>query len=537
MANPNPPVEAARPRYVNQLQQRLQAGQFVLTLESPPLSGSKPLGEVADSVIRMGRWARQDGWIAALTISDRVRTDRDHDALLVGRMVADTTGVLPLVHWAGKGRTLPDLERDLERARQEGMEAFLFITGDALREPPPDRPARYMDSVQSLWIARKTLPSAFLAAAVNPFKYREEELLGQYVKALKKLRAGADVLITQIGWDPRKFQELQTFLASRGLRVPVLASVWLLTPSLAMRIREVKLPGVPIPQDFLRRLEEDAKAEDGGRAIAIRRAALQVVGARLLGYAGAHLCGVHAERTLEQILDQVVALEASCPDLESWLAAWYEVMAHPDGRPVRLAPEGAFYLDRGQGPVEASPAEVRGFRILETIDRWMFQPASPVARVGATLLRPVSRQSTAGRVLARVEHALKGPWVGCQLCGFCRLPYTFFVCPETCPKGLSNGPCGGTDGNTCEFGDRECIHARIYRLAKHTGQLEKWEQTWVPPVPEEVRGTCSWIGHFQKEEPEVEVLPPAPGAQERPAPAPPGPVPVPGGSFPFPEDT
>jgi len=527
--------EAVRPMYENRLRQNLREGRFVLTLESPPLSGSKPLQEVADAVIRMARWVREDGRIAALTISDRVRTDQDHDALLVGRMVAEATGILPVVHWAGKGRTLPDLERDLERARREGMEAFLFITGDALREPPPDRPARYLDSVQSLWIARKKLPSAFLAAAVNPFKYREEELFGQYTKALKKVRAGADVLITQIGWDPRKFQELQAFLASRGIQVPVLASVWLLTPSLALRIRGVKLPGVPIPEDFLRRLEEDARSEDGGRSVAIRRAALQVVGARLLGYAGAHLCGVHAERTLEQLLDQVAALEASCRDPEAWREAWDEVMTHPEGRPVRLAPEGAFYLDSGEGSVAASPGEVRGFRILEAVDQWMFQPTSPVARLGALMLRPVPRQSTAGRVLARLEHAIKGPWVGCQLCGFCRLPETFFVCPETCPKGLANGPCGGTDGNTCEFGDRECIHARIYRLAKHTGQMEKWEQTWVPPVPEEIRGTCSWIGHFQGSGPKAEVLPPVPQAQKRTA-ASPGPVRVPGGSSPFPED-
>jgi methylenetetrahydrofolate reductase (NADPH) len=311
--------------------------------------------------------------------------------------------------------------------------------------------------------------------------------------------------------------------------------VWLLTPSLALRIRDVKLPGVPIPEDFLRRLEEDARSEDGGRSVAIRRAALQVVGARLLGYAGAHLCGVHAERTLEQLLDQVTALEASCRDPEAWREAWDEVMTHPEGRPVQLAPEGAFYLDSGERAVAASPGEVRGFRILEAVDHWMFQPASPVARLGALMLRPVPRQSTAGRVLARLEHAIKGPWVGCQLCGFCRLPETFFVCPETCPKGLANGPCGGTDGNTCEFGDRECIHARIYRLAKHTGQMEKWEQTWVPPVPEEIRGTCSWIGHFQGSGPKAEILPPVPQAQKRTA-ASPGPVRVPGGSSPFPED-
>ncbi len=110
-------------------------------------------------------------------------------------------------------------------------------------------------------------------------------------------------------------------------------------------------------------------------------------------------------------------------------------------------------------------------------------------------------------MLARVEHALKGPWVGCQVCGFCRLPLTFFVCPETCPKGLANGPCGGTEGNRCEFRDRECIHARIYRLAKHEGKLEEWERMWVPPVPEGIRGSCSWVRHFQRQTPDAPAAP------------------------------
>lgn len=29
------------------------------------------------------------------------------------------------------------------------------------------------------------------------------------------------------------------------------------------------------------------------------------------------------------------------------------------------------------------------------------------------------------------------------------------VCPETYPKRLANGPCGGTDGNLCQFRHRE----------------------------------------------------------------------------------
>ena len=50
-----------------------------------------------------------------------------------------------------------------------------------------------------------------------------------------------------------------------------------------------------------------------------------------------------------------------------------------------------------------------------------------------------------------VEHVVKGPVWGCQMCGQCVLHSTGLTCPMTCPKTLRNGPCGGVraDGH-CE---------------------------------------------------------------------------------------
>jgi methylenetetrahydrofolate reductase (NADPH) len=107
------------------------------------------------------------------------------------------------------------------------------------------------------------------------------------------------------------------------------------------------------------------------------------------------------------------------------------------------------------------------------------------------------------RGLHAVERLVKAPVVGCQTCGFCRLPYTAYVCPETCPKGLANGPCGGTSENTCEFGDRECIHNRKYRIAKEAGRLDELEALLIPAVDADKRGTCSWTNHFRGEDPAV----------------------------------
>ena len=64
----------------------------------------------------------------------------------------------------------------------------------------------------------------------------------------------------------------------------------------------------------------------------------------------------------------------------------------------------------------------------------------------------------------------------CQACGECELGKTFGICPFVqCPKGLLNGPCGGTtvDGK-CEVDPtRDCAWAMIYERAEQLGELDK----------------------------------------------------------------
>jgi hypothetical protein len=64
----------------------------------------------------------------------------------------------------------------------------------------------------------------------------------------------------------------------------------------------------------------------------------------------------------------------------------------------------------------------------------------------------------------------------CQACGECELGKTFGICPFVqCPKGLLNGPCGGTtvDGK-CEVDPtRDCAWAMIYKRAEQLGELDR----------------------------------------------------------------
>ena len=504
----------------NFLGEALAAARFLLTVEITTPQASQPFADAVRPILALAEAMRADGRIDAIALTDRSKSDHDHDPIAVGYRVAESGGKMPLIHWAGKDRGVPELEADLYRARSLGLENFLLVTGDKVRRPVPGRPVRYLDSVNALDIARRRASTFVLAGAVCPFKYREEDLLGQYLKAGKKLRAGADLLIIQIGWDMPKFEELRWFLDQKGYRIPLVAELLFLTAARSRRIRRVGLPGVTITDDLAQHLEREAATPDGGRAAAYKRLALQIIGIRHLGYQGAQVSGLHTYPEIARLLEEVEAWGKQCPTLDEWRRAWAETLTASDGRRVRVAPANGVYL-ASRPPASESIRAARGeyakFKLMDYIDRVAFQEGSLGARVLGPLLRRLNGRAGLGGVLLRLERAIKEPALGCQACGFCRLPQTAFVCPETCPKGLANGPCGGTRDNQCEFGDRECIHSQIYRLAKATGALAGLEEVLIPLVPEAARDSCSWVTYFRGEGPRAISLRVPPSASAGPA--------------------
>jgi methylenetetrahydrofolate reductase (NADPH) len=65
----------------------------------------------------------------------------------------------------------------------------------------------------------------------------------------------------------------------------------------------------------------------------------------------------------------------------------------------------------------------------------------------------------------------------CKMCGQCVLSHTALICPMNCPKGLRNGPCGGTLDGKCEvIPERECVWTRI-----ETKKKDKKYQIHLPP--------------------------------------------------------
>ncbi len=112
------------------------------------------------------------------------------------------------------------------------------------------------------------------------------------------------------------------------------------------------------------------------------------------------------------------------------------------------------------------------------------------------------KKETFGRlVLQNIEQVVKGPLFGCRMCGNCLLQETAFICPMECPKGMRNGPCGGSTAEYCYVDkSRPCIWYKIYERSIKMGRQEMLLEV-LPPLDWEKVGTETWgdvVGQVKK---------------------------------------
>jgi len=120
-------------------------------------------------------------------------------------------------------------------------------------------------------------------------------------------------------------------------------------------------------------------------------------------------------------------------------------------------------------------------------------PIFTPARRWQPAFRPFKRESFGRRALAAVELAVKGPLFGCRMCGNCLLQETAFICPMECPKGLRNGPCGGSTPERCYVDEtRPCVWYKIYERAFQMGREEMLLEV-LPPLDWDKVGGETWL--------------------------------------------
>jgi 5,10-methylenetetrahydrofolate reductase len=316
------------------------------------------------------------------------------------------------------------------------------------------------------------VPQFFALAAVSPFKYTEASLRQQYFKLGKKIRAGASALITQMGWDSRKSEELFRFLREARIDIPVFGNVYFLSnvgPA-ARLMHDGQIPGCYVSDELF------AAVQGGKSADFIDRAACQIAMYRDLGAAGADLGGVPDFETVLKILAQAERIGA----------AWRDRRALLDFPPKRLASGAApFYLyaetavdsSRSAG-VPPNRLRRRSFhqRHFDFLHRNFLTKGSrlcPAATAAFRLSKSLKRgEGVLYKLFHGVEKTAKTVFFNCEDCGDCFLTENFSYCTlGDCEKGLPNPPCGDAtpEGYCGNNTDRICVAESIYAAAAASG--------------------------------------------------------------------
>lgn len=111
---------------------------------------------------------------------------------------------------------------------------------------------------------------------------------------------------------------------------------------------------------------------------------------------------------------------------------------------------------------------------------------------------PFKKEPFGSRMLATVERWVKGPFFGCRMCGNCMLQETALICPMECPKGIRNGPCGGSTPERCYVDEtRPCIWYKIYDRAFAMGREEMLLEV-LPPLDWNKVGGETWGDVYQQ---------------------------------------
>jgi homocysteine S-methyltransferase len=258
------------------LAQKLAAGRFVVTVEVDPpkgvdmhklLAGARLLAEAGADAIDVADTPMARMRMSAWAVAHRVQTDVQVEAVL---------------HFPTRGRNLLRVQADLLAAHALGLRNLFATMGDptAIGDYPtandqydlvPSGLIKLIKQGFNLGLdhagAKIGSPTAFfVACALNlcPIDLDKE------IKALrKKIEAGADFALTQPIYDlapARAF--LQRYADQHGpLTLPILAGVLPLFGQRHAAFLNNEVPGVSIPDNLLRRMEQ---AGDAGPAEGVR---------------------------------------------------------------------------------------------------------------------------------------------------------------------------------------------------------------------------------------------------------------------------
>ena len=293
-------------RSESRLERILHDGVFAVTAEVVPPRGADPT-PVTDQARALV------GYADAVNVTDNP-TSAAHMSALAGAGLVAREGLEPLIQMTTRDRNRLALLADLLGGWAMGARSVLCLTGDpvAAGDHPEAAEVHDLDVLELVRLAvglrdgraaserrLEPPPRYFVGVADVPLApvydpHRLEE----------KADAGADFVQTQIVYDVDALGEWADTLRPRGIFDRMFVLVGVAPPRSAASARYMRehLPGVSVPDDVVRRLEE---AGEEAEAEGIRLT-VEVISALkgIPGIAGVHIMGLGQEASVRGVIEE-----------------------------------------------------------------------------------------------------------------------------------------------------------------------------------------------------------------------------------------
>jgi methylenetetrahydrofolate reductase (NADPH) len=483
-----------------------------VTWEVVPGRGAREKAQ--ETALAAAEQAAKGGKVHAITITDNPGGNPAILADYLGMEILKK-GIEPLVHFTCKDKNRNQMESQLYALDRANVRNLLVMTGDYVVTGFKGRPKPVFDldpthalklisemnnglEYQGLRGPVKHQPSDFFAgAAVSPFKATEAEQMIQYFKLKKKINSGAQFIVTQLGYDARKFHEVIQFMKLNELDVPIVGNIYILPYGAAKIMNQNRLPGCVVTDKLLAEIEEERQAPDKGKGARLLRAAKMYAFMKGMGFAGVHIGGHNVKyEDVEYIIDKGEELSANWQDL-----------VHEFDYPM---PNGFYYFekdektglntdkvaDRKNRPLDAPIPFV--YKMSRVFHNLMFEPGKGFFG----LMRSISNKvegSSFEKTYHTVEHLAKVALYDCKDCGDCALMDLAYVCPMSqCPKNQRNGACGGSYNGWCEVypNERKCVYVQAYSRLKKYGEESQLDSYHIKPCNWDLYQKSSWINFY-----------------------------------------
>lgn len=492
----------------------IQGKEFIITCEFVPGRGCT--GQGIEEMIEFGKKVVSSNLpIHAISITDNPGGNPAISPDVLGKEL-HAMGVEVLIHFACTDCNRNMIESRAYALARDDVKNLLVVTGDypVSGYEGMAKPIFDLDSVQAIRYLKEMnegleipgrkkgtfdkLPQTdfFVGCVVSPFKRTRAELMTQFFKLEKKVWAGADFIIPQLGYDVRKFAEVLKYMKYRNINVPILGNVYVLNKAVARFMNRANVPGCVVTDELLAKIEAEAEAPDKGKNARLDRAAQLTAIFRGLKFNGVHIGGFGLKfEDFEFIIKRSEEIGDN----------WREYIPN-----FQYSQEGEFYLfpddpeltftEEKLVPMAVPQKSGRSlhFQMSRLFHRCVFTERALGYKIAKLVYRLLEKWKFGRMLCYFFERQVKRLLFDCQECGDCALFDLAYLCPMSkCAKFQRNGPCGGSRNGMCETDDtKRCVWTVVYDRLSSTNNLDYLRREYVPPVDCSLSKTSSWANFF-----------------------------------------